>query len=71
MEAFPLKKEGGLVWIDVGGGTARNLEYFPVEVVRKYFKAIVILDISASLLEIAQRRFIINFFFFNFFFFVL
>lgn len=56
LEAFPLKKEGGMVWVDIGGGTARNLEFFPVEVIRKYFKAIYICDISASLLEIAQRR---------------
>lgn len=56
MESFPLKKEGNMVWLDVGGGTARNLEFFPVEVIRKYFKTIVIVDISASLLEIAQTR---------------
>lgn len=56
MEAFPLKKGGNMVWIDIGGGTARNLEFFPVEVIRKYFKKIVICDISASLLEIAKRR---------------
>jgi hypothetical protein len=56
MEAFPLKKDGGIVWIDIGGGTARNLEFFPVEVIKKYFKAIYIVDISASLLEMAQRR---------------
>jgi len=56
MEAIPLKKGGNMVWIDVGGGTARNLEFFPKEVLRKYFKAIYIVDISASLLEIAQRR---------------
>lgn len=56
MEAFPLKKAGGMVWIDVGGGTARNLEFFSAETIRKYFKTIVILDISASLLEIAQNR---------------
>jgi len=56
MEAFPLWKRGEMVWIDVGGGTARNLEYFPVEVIRKYFKHIYILDISKSLLEIAQKR---------------
>jgi hypothetical protein len=30
MEAFPLKKGGGMVWIDIGGGTARNLEFFSV-----------------------------------------
>ena len=56
MEAFPLKKGGNMVWIDIGGGTARNLEFFPVEVIRKYFKEIVICDISASLLEMAQKR---------------
>jgi hypothetical protein len=56
MEAFPLKKEGGMIWIDIGGGTARNLEFFTVDVIRKYFKKIVIVDISASLLEMAQRR---------------
>jgi len=56
MEAFPLKKEGGMVWVDIGGGTARNLEFFTPEIIRKYFKAIYVLDISASLLEMAQRR---------------
>jgi len=56
MESFPLKKQGNMVWVDVGGGTARNLEYFPPEVIRKYFKKIIILDISASLLEVAQHR---------------
>ncbi|KAJ1421002.1 hypothetical protein B484DRAFT_399665 [Ochromonadaceae sp. CCMP2298] len=56
MEAFPLAKEGGMVWIDVGGGTARNLEFFTVDIIRKYFKKIVIVDISASLLSMAQKR---------------
>jgi len=60
MESFPLKKEGKMVWIDIGGGTARNLEFFPVDVIRKYFKTIIICDISASLLEIAQRRYAIH-----------
>lgn len=57
MESFPLKKEGGMIWLDIGGGTARNLEFFPVNVIRKYFKAIYVVDISSSLLEIAQRRY--------------
>jgi betaine lipid synthase len=56
IESLPLKKEGKMIWIDVGGGTARNLEFFTVDIIRKYFKKIVILDISASLLEIAQQR---------------
>jgi len=56
IEALPLKKGGNMVWVDIGGGTARNLEFFPVDVIRKYFKAIYIVDISTSLLEIAQKR---------------
>jgi ubiquinone/menaquinone biosynthesis C-methylase UbiE len=56
IESIPLKKGGGMVWVDVGGGTARNLEFFTPETIRKYFKSITIVDISASLLEIAQKR---------------
>lgn len=56
MEAFPLARHGNMVWVDIGGGTARNLEFFTVDVLRKYFKHIYVVDISKSLLEIAQRR---------------
>jgi len=56
IEAIPLQKEGNMVWVDIGGGTARNLEYFTPEVIRKYFKSITIVDISASLLEVASER---------------
>jgi betaine lipid synthase len=56
MEAMPLQKDGGMTWVDVGGGTARNLEYFTPDVIRKYFSSIYIVDISASLLEVAQER---------------
>mmetsp|Transcript_67 Transcript_67/g.346 ORF Transcript_67/g.346 Transcript_67/m.346 type:complete len:693 (-) Transcript_67:970-3048(-) len=56
MHSFPMKKAGGLVWVDVGGGTARNLEFLPVELIREKFKKIVVLDVSPSLLEQAQRR---------------
>ncbi len=56
MEDFPLSKKGGMVWVDVGGGTARNLEYFTVETIRKHFKKIYIVDISASLLTVASNR---------------
>ena len=49
-------ENGKLVWIDIGGGTARNLEFFPIDVIRNHFKKIVIVDISASLLQIATRR---------------
>jgi hypothetical protein len=30
MESVPIRKDGKMVWIDVGGGTARNLEFIPV-----------------------------------------
>lgn len=58
LEAFPLSNKRNMIWVDIGGGTARNLEFFPVEVIKRYFKAIYIVDISASLLEIAQRRYV-------------
>lgn len=56
MHSFPIKKEGKMVWVDVGGGTARNLEFIPKDVVRDKFSKIVILDISPSLLEMAKAR---------------
>eukprot|EP00055_Hartaetosiga_balthica_P010606 m.45773 g.45773 ORF g.45773 m.45773 type:complete len:764 (-) comp7235_c3_seq1:359-2650(-) len=45
-----------IVWIDVGAGTARNLEFFPINTLKRRFEKIYILDISPSLLEIAQER---------------
>ncbi|KAF8821081.1 hypothetical protein IE077_002480 [Cardiosporidium cionae] len=56
MTALPILKRKKMVWIDVGGGTARNLEFFHVDTLRTYFKAIYIVDVSPSLLEIAARR---------------
>merc|ERR1712070_863969 len=41
---------------DVGGGTARNLEFIPVDTIKQYFSQIFIVDVSASLLEVARRR---------------
>ena len=54
--SLPLFSRRKLVWIDVGAGTARNLEFFPVETLRRRFEKIYILDISASLLEVARQR---------------
>jgi len=56
MESIPLKKGGNMVWVDIGGGTARNLEFFTAETIRKYFKQVIVVDISKSLLEVAQNR---------------
>eukprot|EP00292_Cryptomonas_paramecium_P004212 CAMPEP_0113690478 /NCGR_PEP_ID=MMETSP0038_2-20120614/17813_1 /TAXON_ID=2898 /ORGANISM="Cryptomonas paramecium" /LENGTH=679 /DNA_ID=CAMNT_0000611807 /DNA_START=21 /DNA_END=2060 /DNA_ORIENTATION=- /assembly_acc=CAM_ASM_000170 len=58
-ECMPIRqpKEGGkIVWVDVGGGTARNLEFFSVETIRANFSKIVVVDVSTSLLEVATKR---------------
>ena len=52
----PLKAGEERVWIDIGGGTGRNLEFLPPHVLRRCFTKIVILDISASLLKVAAER---------------
>jgi len=56
LTCLPIKQGSENVWIDVGGGTARNLEFIPVETIKKSFKKIYIVDISPSLLEIAKAR---------------
>lgn len=56
MHSFPINSEGKMIWVDVGGGTARNLEYLPPKIVREKFSKIVILDVSPSLLEMAKER---------------
>ncbi len=56
IDSIPIKKTGKMVWVDVGGGTARNLEFMSADVIKKHFSKIYILDISASLLEVAQKR---------------
>merc|ERR1712070_855937 len=56
IESVPLKSGGGNIWIDVGDGTARNLEFIPVDTIKQYFSQIFIVDVSASLLEVARRR---------------
>jgi ubiquinone/menaquinone biosynthesis C-methylase UbiE len=57
-ECLPLRKlrDGKLVWVDVGGGTARNLEFFSVDTIRANFSKIVVVDVSMSLLEVARKR---------------
>jgi len=56
LDILPIKESTDMVWVDIGGGTARNLEFLPVEVIQKHFKQIYIVDISASLLEVARQR---------------
>jgi S-adenosylmethionine-diacylgycerolhomoserine-N-methlytransferase len=42
------------VWVDLGGGTGSNLEYFGPRL--QQLKRIYIVDLSHSLLEVARRR---------------
>ncbi|QDU97457.1 class I SAM-dependent methyltransferase [Lignipirellula cremea] len=44
----------GAVWVDMGGGTGSNLEYFGER--RAAMKKIYVVDLSRSLLEVARQR---------------
>ncbi|KAG7860306.1 hypothetical protein KL939_001792 [Ogataea angusta] len=58
LAASHLSKTSDLVWIDVGGGTGYNVEHMnSVLPLRKHFKAVYVVDLSPSLLEVAQQRF--------------
>lgn len=47
------RPEGG-IWVDMGGGTAANLEYLGPDIPR--LKKIYVVDLAASLLEVAAER---------------
>jgi S-adenosylmethionine-diacylgycerolhomoserine-N-methlytransferase len=42
------------VWVDMGGGTGANLDYFGDRI--EQLKKVYVVDLSPSLLEVAQRR---------------
>ncbi|MEO8497214.1 MAG: class I SAM-dependent methyltransferase, partial [Planctomycetota bacterium] len=42
------------VWVDMGGGTGANLDYFGDRIGQ--FKKVYVVDLSPSLLAVAQRR---------------
>jgi S-adenosylmethionine-diacylgycerolhomoserine-N-methlytransferase len=50
--AMPAPKNG--VWVDIGGGTGSNLEYFGDKL--NHFSKVVVLDLCPSLVETAQKR---------------
>ncbi|QPG77310.1 hypothetical protein FOA43_004718 [Brettanomyces nanus] len=53
-----LSKKDNLVWIDVGGGTGFNVEQMnQICPLIEHFKAIYIVDLSPSLLDVARKRF--------------
>jgi betaine lipid synthase len=54
-ECIPLREQK-MTWVDVGGGTGRNLEFFSVDTIKQRFNKIYIVDVSLSLLEVAKKR---------------
>lgn len=44
-----------MVWVDIGGGTARNLEFFALKTLRQFFSQIYVVDVSRSMLEVLKR----------------
>ena len=49
---MPAPKDG--IWVDLGGGTGSNLEYFGDNL--QHFKRCVVLDFCPSLVEVAKKR---------------
>lgn len=45
-----------MVWVDIGGGTARNLEFFAVKTLRRFFRQIYVVDVSRSMLEVRALK---------------
>ncbi len=52
-----LRRDKDLVWIDIGGGTGYNVEQMISILPLTHFKAIYIVDLSPSLLDVARHRF--------------
>lgn len=56
IEAMPTPKNG--VWVDLGGGTAANLEHLKDNM--NVFSKVIVLDLCRPLLDIAQNRIDVN-----------
>ena len=52
INAMPAPKGG--VWVDMGGGTGSNLEFFGDKL--NHWGKVVVLDLCPSLVETAQKR---------------
>ena len=52
INAMPAPKDG--VWVDMGGGTGSNLEFFGDKL--NHWGKVVVLDLCPSLVETAQKR---------------
>ena len=51
---LPSETASEAVWVDMGGGTGANLDYFGDRI--EQLKKVYVVDLSPSLLEVAQRR---------------
>ena len=54
IEAMPTLK--GSTWVDLGGGTAANLEHLAPAITAGVFKKVVVLDLCRPLIEVARAR---------------
>mmetsp|Transcript_21401 Transcript_21401/g.29725 ORF Transcript_21401/g.29725 Transcript_21401/m.29725 type:complete len:252 (-) Transcript_21401:175-930(-) len=52
IDNVPISK--GAVWVDLGGGTGSNLEFFGDNI--SQFSKVVVLDLTPSLVEVAKER---------------
>eukprot|EP00959_Pyramimonas_sp_CCMP1952_P208570 4363150-Pyramimonas_sp.AAC.1 len=52
VKAMPANK--GDVWVDLGGGTGSNLEFFGANI--NDFKKVVVVDLTPSLVQVAKER---------------
>ena len=53
MMNMPVKK--GCVWVDLGGGTASNVEFFSKSI-KDWFGAVYVVDLTPSLVEVARKK---------------
>ena len=54
MMNMPVSK--GCVWVDLGGGTASNVEFFSKSVMTDWFASVHVVDLTPSLVKVAKKR---------------
>mmetsp|Transcript_9481 Transcript_9481/g.26967 ORF Transcript_9481/g.26967 Transcript_9481/m.26967 type:complete len:200 (-) Transcript_9481:92-691(-) len=54
MMKMPVQK--GCVWVDLGGGTASNVEFFSKSVMTDWFDKVYVVDLTPSLAKVAKKR---------------
>mmetsp|Transcript_10051 Transcript_10051/g.25834 ORF Transcript_10051/g.25834 Transcript_10051/m.25834 type:complete len:257 (-) Transcript_10051:98-868(-) len=54
MMRMPVSK--GCVWVDLGGGTASNVEFFAKSIQSDWFEAVYVVDLTPSLVKVAKKR---------------